>query len=114
MKSGDDIVLTARYTKIEPCVGSYCAYSIAKERWGVLSRRGRVIVSPEYKRVNVLPDGTAVLSPNGITEHTVNLIQAEQEENNKRKMRKYYQQFQKWLAQKHREEESEEWDDEEI
>lgn len=80
LKSGDAIVLSAVYAKIEPFIGNYAAFSIADNRWGVLTRRGRVIISPQYMRVNVLPDETAVLSIGRFTEQTVNLAQAEQKE----------------------------------
>lgn len=90
LKSGNEIVLSAIYAKIDPFVGCYCAYSIADGRWGVLTRRGRVIVSPEYKRVNVLPDGTATVSVNDFFEQTINLVQAEQEERENREWRKRF------------------------
>jgi len=79
LKLGDEIVLSAMYARIEPFVGYYTAYSIAEGRWGVLTRQGRVIISPEYKTVNVMPNGTAMLSINGFTERTVDLKMAEQE-----------------------------------
>jgi len=73
LRSGDEIVLQPMYRKIEPFVGDYCAYSIADNRWGVLSRKGKVVVSPDYKDIEVSPLGTALLKLNDIYECKVNL-----------------------------------------
>lgn len=92
LRSGETIVLSAVYMMIKPFVGSYCAYSIAEGRWGVLTQRGRVIVGPEYKEVKVLPNATALLSTNGITAFPVDLRVAEADET---RSRKYHEEFQR-------------------
>lgn len=88
LRSGEEIVLQPTYKNIEPFVGNYGAYSIADGRWGVLTRLGRVVVSPDYKGVQVLPDNIAVLRINDFVTKDVDLKAAEREEESQRENRK--------------------------
>jgi len=98
LRSGDEIVLQPVYRCIEPFVGYYGAYSIAEDRWGVLTRRGRVVVSPEYKGVEVLPNGkTALLKTNYYSTIDVDLKAAEREEEKQREnRRRWVESMEEW------------------
>lgn len=58
---------------ITPFVGNYCAYMLAPGMWGVLDRGGRPCVSPEYKKVELLPGGEAILTRGEIYTERVRL-----------------------------------------
>lgn len=73
LRSGDTIVLSPIYMKIEPFVGNYSDYMLAPNRWGVLMKTGRPCVSPKYKKVDILPDGEAILTLNEIYQERVRL-----------------------------------------
>lgn len=104
LRSGQVVVLNPMYTKIEPFVGNYCAYSIAEGRWGILARTGRAIVSPMYKSVEVLPDGIAKVSTNNLFFIDIDLAEAEKKNEEDRdfdeKFRERMSEFRKHLKSK--------------
>lgn len=73
LRSGEEIVLQPMYKMIEPFVGDYCAYMIAPNRWGILHRNGRPFVSPDYKKVELLPGGDAILTQSEIYSERIHL-----------------------------------------
>ena len=100
LRSDNKIVLQPIYRLIEPFVGNYSAYSISDGRWGVMNRQGKVIISPEYKRVQMLSDDTAILMVNDITTRKVDLIAAEEEEKIRCECWKRYDRVHEALTQK--------------
>lgn len=73
LRSGETIVLRPIYRMIEPFVGDFCAYMLAPNRWGILRRNGRSCVSPDYKKVEILADGYAILTQSEIYSEKVRL-----------------------------------------
>ena len=73
LRAGGVIVLRPVYRMITPFVGNYCAYMLAPGMWGVLDRGGRPCVPPEYKKVELLPGGEAILTRGEIYTERVRL-----------------------------------------
>ena len=79
LRSGDEIVLRPMYKMIKPFVGEYCAYSIADSRWGILTRTGMVVISPDFVEINIQQDGFAILKKGNLLYQKINIQRAEQE-----------------------------------
>lgn len=102
LRSGDEVVLQPIYRLIEPFVGDYCAYSIAADRWGVLSRKGMVVISPSYKGVRMRQDGTALLEENKVLTREVSLKRIECHVLEKRKKQRRWQNMLQELIRRER------------
>lgn len=75
LRSGEQVVLRPIYCMIMPFVGDYCAYMLAPNRWGVLRRNGKPCVAPDYKKVEILAGGYAILTQSEIYSERVCLEQ---------------------------------------
>lgn len=64
LRVGDEIVLRPIYWKIMPFVGDFAAFAIAPERWGILLKSGKALFSPNYRHIELFPDGYALLERN--------------------------------------------------
>lgn len=73
LRSGNTVVLRPVYRMIMPFVGDYCAYMLAPGMWGVLKKDGRPCVSPEYKKVELLPGGCAILTRSEVYSERIQL-----------------------------------------
>lgn len=57
--STEDIILEPIYHYISDFVGDYAAYEAVNGNWGILNRRGKVIVPAQYQEIELLPRGRA-------------------------------------------------------
>ena len=73
LKVGEDIVLRPVYRMITPFVGDFATFSIAPERWGILLRNGKCFLSPDYKHIDIQPDGNALIEKNGLMTYKLHL-----------------------------------------
>lgn len=73
LRSGDTVVLRPVYRMIMPFVGDFCAYMLAAGMWGVLKKDGKPCVSPEYKKVELLPGGYAILTRSEVYSERIHL-----------------------------------------
>lgn len=85
LRSDKTIILPPVYLEIRPFVGGFCPFSIAPSRWGILSRKGTVIVKPEFKEIEIRTDGSALLKVNDFFTKTILLEEAEKEAMENRK-----------------------------
>ncbi len=56
------IIVPPMYRLVLAPVGRYCAFELSPRQWGVLAIDGRVEVPARYERVELFPDGRAVLT----------------------------------------------------
>ena len=50
------------YRSAKTPVGKYCAVEKNYQQWGIIAVDGKVVVEPKYEDVEILEDGTAVLT----------------------------------------------------
>ena len=58
LKVADDVILDPIYRFLSQFYGDYAAFCIAKDKYGLLDRSGKIVVMPEYKRIEVLNTNT--------------------------------------------------------
>lgn len=73
LRVGTDIVLRPVYRYISPFIGKYCTFELIPGLWGVLRRNGRRCIPPEFRKIELQPDGYAVLERNEISRRRVNI-----------------------------------------
>lgn len=62
LKLGERMVVPPLYREISAPVGYYCAVEMLPRQWGVIALDGRVVVEPKFEEVELLPDGSALLT----------------------------------------------------
>ena len=62
LELGGRIVVPPIYRAVKAPVGRYCAVEKNYLQWGVIALDGRMVVEPKYEDVEILQDGTAVLT----------------------------------------------------
>lgn len=62
LKAGECITVPPIYRNVRPPVGKYCAVEQEYSQWGIITIDGRVRIEPRYAEVNIMEDGTAVLT----------------------------------------------------
>lgn len=62
LRVGEDIILRPMYRMITDFVGDFAAFELSPGKWGILIRSGRIYLPPEYKRVEIHPDNTAMVT----------------------------------------------------
>lgn len=62
LKVGDRITVPPVYRNVRPPIGKYCAVEKSYSRWGVVAIDGRVLINPEYPKVSIADNGTALLT----------------------------------------------------
>jgi hypothetical protein len=73
LRRGEEIILHPVYRYISPFVGQFCTFELIPGRWGVLKRNGRQYIQAEFKSVELLPDGDAILTRNEISRRRIHL-----------------------------------------
>lgn len=69
----DDIILRPIYRCITPFVGNYCAFELIPKCWGVLTRHGKIFIPAQFTRIDLLPDGDAILYRSSMVSRRVHL-----------------------------------------
>lgn len=61
LRVGSDIILRPVYSCITPFVGKYCTFK-QFGLWGILLRNGRQYINAGYSKIELLPDGDAIMT----------------------------------------------------
>lgn len=69
----NDIVLRPIYRYISSFVGDFCTFEMIPGRWGVLRRNGKRCIPPEFKSIELLPGGDAMLMRNEISKRRIHI-----------------------------------------
>lgn len=73
LKVGNTIILRPIYMAITPFVGKYCTFELLPGQWGVLCRNGRMFTPAIFKKIELLPDGDAIMTRSEISRRKVHL-----------------------------------------
>ncbi len=73
LRVGEEIILHPMYLMITPFVGKYCAFEQVPNRWGILLRNGKQYIHAQFRSIEILPDGDAIMSRNEISKRRVHL-----------------------------------------
>lgn len=73
LRVGDDIILRPVYLRITPFVGKYSTFELMPDKWGVLLRDGKQYIHAEFRSIELLPDGDAIMTRNEISRRRVHL-----------------------------------------
>lgn len=73
LRVGDDIILRPVYLRITPFVGKYSTFELMPDKWGVLLRNGKQYIHAEFRSIELLPDGDAIMTRNEISRRRVHL-----------------------------------------
>ncbi|MCD7710640.1 MAG: DEAD/DEAH box helicase [Porphyromonadaceae bacterium] len=73
LRVGEEIILNPIYMKIMPFVGKYSAFELIPNNWGVLLRNGKQYIPAQFRSIEILPDGDAIMTRNEISRRRVHL-----------------------------------------
>lgn len=73
LRVGEDVILRPVYRYIAPFVGKYSAFELVPGQWGILCRDGSLFVPALFKKIELLPDGDAIIVRNEISRRRVHL-----------------------------------------